>query len=233
MLFRSDQARAGVRTAEAMLRGSGAGVERAAHHTAHATAMAQRASAELTTASTVRGYTEIRASVDGVVTQRTVSPGVLVSPGTSILTVAQINSVRFQANVAEQDTKGVQAGMSVRVHLTRDPTNVAETKVTSVFPAADPTSRTVIVEALTPNSDHRFKPGEYVVMDISTGRRENTLLVPASAVTIVPEKSDDVLSLKQAPAVWTMAGGKEEKAVYICTMHPVESKSDKPGKCPI
>lgn len=234
-----DQARAEVGSAaakvsqmEAQRRAAQAAAEAAAHKIAHTAAGVQEARATLNTASVVQSYTEIRAEADGVVTQRLISPGTLVNPGTVILKVAQIRPIRLQANVAEEDLAAVRVGSRVRARVSNDPGRVIQATVTAVFPTADAASRTGVVEATVPNRDGRLLPGGYVAMEVSTTHRPSALRVPASAVVQTTQASDDVLALKPAAAVWTVVEGQEGKPVYMCTMHPQESRSDKPGKCP-
>jgi multidrug efflux pump subunit AcrA (membrane-fusion protein) len=104
--------------------------------------------------------------------------------------------------------------------------------VTSIFPAADPTARTVIVEAIAPNPERRFVPGQYVVMEISTQRLENVITVPNSAIVEVAPENAGVFFTAKEHAVWLVrtrtTTGKTE---YTCTMHP-EVVQDKPGTCP-
>jgi len=230
---RLSQMRAMLNKSEASVRSASAGVDAAARKKMSAGAEALRMRAALTTASVVKGYTEIRASVEGVVTQRLVSPGVLVNPGTPILKIAQIDPIRLQANVAESDVAGIQVGNAVRVHTMKDPTHIVTTKVTSIFPAADPTARTVVVEALTPNPDHRFIPGEYIVMEIATQRAENVVTVPSSALVEVAPDETNIFYTEKQPAVWVVRTRQDtgQKTEYYCPMHP-EVVSDKPGTCP-
>jgi RND family efflux transporter MFP subunit len=183
------------------------------------------------TAEVIKSYTEIRSLVDGVVTQRLISPGVLVNPGQAILKVSQIHPIRLQANVAESDLENIRIGNRVRVRNMKDPKDVVEARVTSIFPAVDPTARTAIVEALYPNRENRFLPGEYLTMDITTGEQKDALVVPSSAIVWEPKASSAVLATSETPAVWVITAGQPEKTIYTCTMHP-NVKQDKPGKCP-
>jgi HlyD family secretion protein len=229
---RVEQARAMVRGTEAMIDNTRAAVRISAAKTGEAEAMINQSAASLTAASTVRGYTEIRATVSGVVIQRLVSPGVLVSPGAPLLRIAEIDPIRLQANVAEQDLKSIRVGNPVRVTSAKHPEEVVVTRVTSVFPAVDPTARTAVVEALTPNPGKQFLPGEFLTMAIVTDEIPNALTVPNQAlVRVAPEETGTFFTEKQ-PAVWI---ARERKATgkmqYYCTMHP-EVVQDKPGKCP-
>jgi multidrug efflux pump subunit AcrA (membrane-fusion protein) len=119
----------------------------------------------------------------------------------------------------------------VRVRTMRDPGGVVDTRVTSIFPAVDPVARTAVVEAIVPNADGRFLPGEYLSMEISTRAKQSALVVPSSAVVWQPKASSDVLATDQAPAVWVITAGRPQQTIYTCTMHP-EVKQEKPGKCP-
>src|SRR5206468_128749 len=133
-----------IREAQANAGALAAAAAAAQHEIAHTQAGVRQAQAHVDTANVVRGYTEIRSLVDGMVTQRLISPGVLVNPGQAILKVSQIRPIRLQANVAESDLQNIRVGNRVRVRSMRDPKHVVEARVTAMFPAVDPAARTGI-----------------------------------------------------------------------------------------
>lgn len=180
------------------------------------------AKAKKETAEIFSNYTEIKALINGVVTKRLLGQGSLVNSGDVIFKIAQIDPIRLQANVAQQDLNGIKAGSAVYVYDSKKQ-KIAETKVSSVFPAVDISSKTAIVEALTGNSSFKFLPGQYIVMSITKSRKANALTVPSAAIVEMDGK----------PAVWTVLKkeAQGEKTLYTCVMHP-EVISDKPGKCP-
>jgi multidrug efflux pump subunit AcrA (membrane-fusion protein) len=185
-----------------------------------AAAGASRAAAERTTA----GYLELTSMVNGVVTERLASPGTLARPGSAILRIAEISRVRLQANVSEADAARITVGNPVKVTSPRWQVKTFQTHVTSVFPAADTNTRTVVVEAVTDNPDARFLPGDYVTMRIGAGRRDAVLAVPERAIVHWGNNGQ--------PGVWIAASGVAKgKPIYTCVMHP-EVISPKPGKCP-
>ena len=143
-----------------------------------------QARAAVSSTTTTRGYAEIRSLVDGVVTQRNISPGTLVNPGQAILQVAQINPIRLQANVAEADLQRLRVGTAVTVRDRDNKGRPLTARLTSVAPSVDPQSRTGLVEAIISNPAQRFKPGEYVVMEITTGQSTSPLSVPEAAVQL-------------------------------------------------
>ncbi len=171
------------------------------------------AAASLTTASVVQGYTEIRSTVDGVVTLRLISPGVLVNPGQALLKVAQIDPIRLQANVPETDLAKVRPGFPILARLQSGGSLSA--KVTSITPAVDAAARTGVVEAVAPNPGARVKPGQYLRMEIAVGGGPSVLRVPTAAVRWQSAPSSAVLSTLQKPFVWVAEPAQEAARVLV------------------
>lgn len=177
---RVDGARAKVAQARAMEASAGKKQEAMA-------AMAAQGQAMLRTAEVMRDYVQIQAANDGYVVKRLVAPGTLVQPGTAILKIVQIDRVRFQANVAERDVARLRAGSPVRVQAPGGESLPLALRVTSVFPFAETSSRTAVVEAVAENPGRRFLPGQYVVMEFELGDRVDVVSVPKGAVQRVGE----------------------------------------------
>lgn len=126
------------------------------------------------------GYAEVKSTLNGVVTERKISPGVLVRPGDALLEVAQIDPIRLQANVSEADLARVEVGDPVRVVDSRG--EVVPARVTSVSPAVNTSTRQGVVETVVPNRGGRFLPGNLVRLELVTDRVEQTLRVPSEAI---------------------------------------------------
>lgn len=179
------EAQAGIATAEADVRAASAGVAGASAKAQVARTTAMQARAMVTEASTVRGYTTIRAAVGGIVTARNIAPGVLVQPGMSILKIAKIDAVRIQANVSEADLAQIQVGQLLTAHAVDDPGRVVTARISAIFPARDTTARTSIVEARVANPGYRLKPGQYLSIQIDLGHAARTAMtVPTSAMQV-------------------------------------------------
>jgi RND family efflux transporter MFP subunit len=173
-------------------------------HIQHSGEEAKALAASAQAQGLVQSYTRLTAPANGVVTKRDVSPGVLVNPGTRILRIAQLDDVRLQAEVATTDVDRIRVGTPVEVRPSAESNEVLHAKVTARFPAADPTSRTSVIEALVPNHDDRFLPGQYVVMNISTGSK-NALTVPSSALVYSGDKVQ----------VWKAVGAQPPKVAML------------------
>jgi len=61
--------------------------------------------------------------------------------------------------------------------------------VASVSPSIDPNSRTGVVEALYANQDGRFRPGQFISMEISIGGSQPALVVPSDSVQTDEDRS--------------------------------------------
>lgn len=168
-----------------------------------ASAETQAARASLQGAQATAGYAEIRAETDGLVTARMISPGVLVSPGQAILRIAQTRPIRLQANVAEADLAKIHVGASVSIHGQDAGGKPIRATVSSVAPMVDPKSRTGVVEVVLENRDQRFRPGQFVSMEIAVGPAQTRLVVPRSALQSEIEPSEtDVISTSTRRFVW-------------------------------
>lgn len=219
-----EQAQSELNAHYAHVRSTQAMADSANQKIAQAQAGANQARFTLAGASATEGYSEIRSQTDGVVTQRVISPGVLVSPGQTLLRIAQITPLRLQANVSEADLSNVRVGSRVLINVSdnisiassntssnRNEKNIdgrnsnekpIATQITSVSPSVDPVARTGIVEAIVPNRNSRLLPGQYVTMDITTGQSAHTLRIPTRALRYHAVPSDGVLSDQTTPSVW-------------------------------
>ena len=180
-----------------------------------------QAEANVSQATTTAGYTEIRSLLDGVVTQRLISPGTLVNSGQAILKVAQINPIRLQANVAESDLKRLRVGGFITVRDRDNKEKPLTARLSSVAPAVDAQTRTGIVEAIVPNPDRRFSPGEYVSMEIATGES----LVPLSVPTVAVQQRATMNAGTTSSYVWVAEPAQAETAqAGQFTVRPVSVK---------
>lgn len=193
-----------------------AGANSARQRIAQAEAGVRQAQAGVAGAAATLSYTELRATTDGIISKRYISPGVLVSPGQAVLRVAQISPIRLQANVPTQDLARIHVGARVNLHRP-DGGESIPSQVNSVAPSVDPAARTGVVETVLPNSDGSFLPGQYVVMEIATGQSENALYVPSPAIQWHTAGGAAIPDTKATPYVWVAEAGNGEADQY--TVH--------------
>jgi RND family efflux transporter MFP subunit len=186
---RVQQAQAQVRAKKASVQNAQSAAAAAKAKIGQSRAGVAQAAAGLQGASTQRGYSELRSDVDGVITERTISPGVVVGPGQTVLKVAQTSPIRLQANVPESDLARIRVGAFVKISRRGSKEPPVTARVTSLAPSVDPNSRTGVVEALYSNSGDIFVPGQYLSMEIAIGSDETSTVVPAGAIQREEDRS--------------------------------------------
>jgi membrane fusion protein, multidrug efflux system len=91
--------------------------------------------ASLTLARINLGYTRIVAPESGIVSERKVRPGQLVSPGTQVITLVQ-SEVWVQANYKETQVRHIRNGDPAEIHVDAFPGVIFRGKVDHVSPAS-------------------------------------------------------------------------------------------------
>jgi RND family efflux transporter MFP subunit len=195
------QAQAEVRAARAAVVSKQKAADAAKRNISKEQAAVAQARAGYQSAAAQRGYAALTAQVDGVITQRVISPGTLVNPGQTVLKVAQISPIRLQANVAAADLERIEVGATVTI-APREGGVPIETRVSSIQPGVDPQARTGVVEALWKNAEARFLPGQFVEMRIEVGAERNALTVPVEAIQRPPGEAE--------PFVWVAEPGPDK-----------------------
>ncbi len=130
-------------------------------------------------ASITRGYSQISAPFDGVVTEKSVDPGSLTTPGAPLLTVERQGAFRLEAQVEESLLGSIRPGHAVTVTLDTLERPVSA-RVSEIVPAIDPGSRAYTVKIDLPSSP-QVRSGLFGRAAFPHGSRR-ALTVPAGAV---------------------------------------------------
>ncbi len=126
---------------------------------------------------------EVRSPIEGILTNVQTIDGELVSDGNELFTVSsRRNYVRGEVN--EEDVGEVKPGMKAKVQLYAYRTRSFGARVTSVQPAADPTTQRYTVVLEMENPPDNLMVGMTGEMNIITGAHENALLVPTRALLV-------------------------------------------------
>ena len=126
---------------------------------------------------------EVRSPIDGLLTNVQTIDGELVSDSNELFTVSsRKNYVRGEVN--EEDVGEVKPGMKAKVQLYAYRTRSFTVRVTSVQPAADPTTQRYTVVLEMENPPDNLMAGMTGEMNIITGTHDNALLVPTRALLV-------------------------------------------------
>jgi RND family efflux transporter MFP subunit len=142
----------------------------------------------------------VQAPFSGVVAQRQINAGDVVSPGTALYTVVDPGSMQLEASVPADALTQVRVGMPVEFRVTGYPTRTFSGRITRVNPTADPATRQVKILASIPNAGNTLVGGLFA---------EGRVASEARTVPMVPLAAVDERGLR--PAVVRLKGGKIEK----------------------
>lgn len=153
---------------------------------AAAEAQERALTAQIGALATRLGETRITSPLDGVVWQRRLDPGALVglASGTTILTVARIDTLRAFVAVNECYATRVQLGQRAFVELDALGGKRVEGKVVRLAPGFDATTRTLEAEVRIDNSDGALRPGMYGRGGIVLETHPTAIVVPVGGVQI-------------------------------------------------
>src|SRR5258707_1470850 len=156
----------------------------------HATQAAQNSAAamqaQLQSTNQQKIYQQVIAPFDGVVTQRNIDVGSLITAnatsGTSMFTVVQSDVIRVWVYVPQDSAFGVNPGVDAVIRVPAMPNLTFHGKVTRIANALQPGTRTLLTEVDIPNPNGALTPGIYCTVELKIPRKSPALIVPASAI---------------------------------------------------
>ncbi len=141
----------------------------------------EESKAALGEANATLGYAVIVAPFSGQVLERRVDPGVLASPGTPLLVVADEGALRVEAAVAESRAADVRLGDVADVEI-EGLTQPLIGKVGEIVPSVDVASRAFLVKIDLPSEASALRPGTFARVGFRAGMRPR-LVVPSTSLT--------------------------------------------------
>ncbi len=162
----------------------------------------EQAQAAVTQAQLNLTYTTVRAPLDGVVGLLNVDQGNLITANQALATMSSMDPIIAQFNVSElylnelvslgyvtkADLEAAKAGRSpqhappFQLILANGTTYTHPGMFRTLNRAVDPSSGTILVQALFPNPERLLRPGMYARVRAKLQDRPNTVLVPQAAV---------------------------------------------------
>jgi membrane fusion protein (multidrug efflux system) len=170
----------------------------AANVTAAEAAVAD-AKARLVTVQKQLSDAVLRAPISGIVADRAVNQGDVVSVGTALFTIIDPSSMRLEASVPSEDLAALKVGAAVQFNV-RGYDQPFDGRIDRISPQADPTTRQVPIFVSVGNAGGRLVAGLFaegrVVIEAAEG-----LVVPLNAVN----------TSEASPWVMRVVNGSAEK----------------------
>ncbi len=175
-----DQTEAAMKSSLARVESAKANQSAATAKTNAARSSLSAAQAGLSKAGEQLSYTEVVAPYSGIVTERHVELGEVVSAGTLIMTGISLDEIRVVTNIPQRLILAVRENKSARLYIEGDSTGIPVKKLT-IFPYADALTNAFKVRASLESAPPGLFPGVYVKLGFNVGS-EKRLVVPASAI---------------------------------------------------
>jgi len=125
----------------------------------------------------------ITAPFSGTVGIPKIDVGQYLQAGTVVATLQNLDNMKVDFTVPEQQVSSVKIGQPVKVGLTDNAMTLSGT-ITGIDPKIDPTSRLVSVQAKVANTGALLKPGQFVHVRAELPAEPNVISLPQTAVTI-------------------------------------------------
>jgi RND family efflux transporter MFP subunit len=163
----------------------------------------QAAKSSLKSVTEIEGYLQIRAPFDGVVTERNVHPGALVSSSAQVpmVTVEKTNRLRLVVPVPEKYVSDLTNGAKVEFSVPAFPSQTFTGNIARIAHSVDVKTRTMPVELDVNNAGGRLASGMFPEVLWPVHRSAATLFVPTSAVARTTE-AVFVVRIRDGNAEW-------------------------------
>lgn len=131
----------------------------------------------------------------GVVDDLKVREGFYVKPGSTLMSIGQLESIWVEAEVFERDAGVIVQGLPVTMRLDYLPGKVWTGEVDYIYPTLNSKTRTLRVRVKFENPDLTLKPSMFAQVSIQVQRQQPTIIVPKEAVIRTGSQDRVVLSL--------------------------------------
>ncbi|MGM8898590.1 MULTISPECIES: efflux RND transporter periplasmic adaptor subunit [unclassified Psychrobacter] len=160
----------------------------------------RKSQTNVSTAEEDLSYTTIRAPMSGTVVSVTTEQGTTVNANQTaptIVTLADLSTVRINAQISEADVINVKAGMPVYFNIIGNPDQKFDSILKAIEPAPENISDTSSTDSAiyyvgyieVPNTDRRFRIDMTAQVYIVIDQAKDTLLVPSAAIQERPAKN--------------------------------------------
>lgn len=136
----------------------------------------------------MQNFEHIVAPFDGVITQRNVERGDLVSSSAPsskpLFSIAQSNTLRIQVDVPQSEAVNIQDGQKAAVNITERLDRTYIGTVIRSAQALDDAARTMRTEVQVDNRDASLLPGMYAQVHFTLPQQHSSLIIPTSSLVI-------------------------------------------------
>jgi len=148
----------------------------------------EQAKSLLDQAKLTLSYTTILAPISGVVTERTIEIGNMVSNNQIIFAVADFNPLLARIRIPEKEMGSISVGQEARISVESAPGKFFQGRVKMISPVVDPESGTFKVTIEIPGKNAGLlRPGMFATVFIIMDTHRKALVIPKKALVLEGE----------------------------------------------
>jgi RND family efflux transporter MFP subunit len=137
----------------------------------------------------MQSFERIVAPFDGVITERNVERGDLVStgnssPGKPLFSIAQSGTLRIQIDVPQSEAVNIKDGQKVSIDVKERLGRVYTGIVIRNAGALNNAARTMLTEVQVDNNDASLLPGMYTQVKFTLPQQRSALIIPTSSLVV-------------------------------------------------
>ena len=134
-------------------------------------------------------YTEIRSSIDGLITRRMIDVGGRVNVNESLFDVEDVNPLWARIYLPERELSQIRLGQPAELRMQAFPNETFTGSIKMISPTVDSESGTIKVTLEIARHRNVLRPGMFGTVHIATETRPSALVIPKRA--IVRERDED------------------------------------------
>lgn len=175
----------------------------------NARAAASASEAQVNKLQAILDQKQLRAPFGGTAGIPKIDLGQYLSPGTVVVTLQDLDTMRVDFTVPEQQLPLLKIGQTVRLGI-GDGELPFEGTIRGINPKIDPSSRLLTVRAEVANTEGKLSPGQFVQVRVELPEENNVLAVPQTALT-TSLYGDYIYVVQPAPAPAEQPAGDTAK----------------------
>ena len=188
-----------------------------------AQATQRSAQAQVVKLTAVMNQKSLEAPFGGIVGIPQVDVGEYVVPGTAYATLQDLDNMRVDFSVPEQQIRLLAIGMQVTVTSEIGDTRLSG-QITAIEPRIDPNSRLVTLRAEVDNPKNELNPGQFLQVRVELPEEQNVIALPQTvvssnlfgdAVYVVHTEGEGDAAEKKVEQVFVKTGRRSDGLVEI------------------
>ncbi|MBD5247600.1 MAG: efflux RND transporter periplasmic adaptor subunit [Barnesiella sp.] len=165
------------------------------------------------------GDARLYAPSSGYISQKLADEGSTVAPGLPIVKLVEINPVKINISVSEDEISAINDSTEAFVTVNALNDFTATARLSDKGMVADPLSRTYTVKFACDNADKKMLPGMLCNVTLSNNQTRHEMVVPVDAVLLDSDNHSFVWEVKDGKSVKRLVnlGGYTNNGVIIAS----------------